>query len=98
MPQRSGRDGQAAFGASGRIEAVQFAMLGPLEVRSGPDPANGDVVEVGGARLRALLIMLALQPGRLVTSGQLIDGLWADDSPAGAANALQALVSRLRRA
>ena len=49
-------------------------MLGPLEVRSGPDPADGDVVEVGGARLRALLIMLALQPGRLVTSGQLIDG------------------------
>jgi predicted ATPase/DNA-binding SARP family transcriptional activator len=73
-------------------------MLGPLEVRTGPDPADGDVVEVGGARLRALLIMLALQPGRLVTSGQLIDGLWADDSPAGAANALQALVSRLRRA
>jgi DNA-binding SARP family transcriptional activator len=88
----------AAFGASGRIEAVQVAMLGPLEVRTGPDPASGDVVEVGGARLRALLIMLALQPGRLVTSGQLIDGLWADDSPAGAANALQALVSRLRRA
>src|SRR5580658_5747081 len=73
-------------------------MLGPLEVRTGPDPADGDVVEVGGARLRALLIMLALQPGRLVTSGQLIDGVWADDSPAGAANALQALVSRLRRA
>jgi predicted ATPase/DNA-binding SARP family transcriptional activator len=88
----------AVFGASGRIEAVQVAMLGPLEVRTGPDPTNGDVVEVGGARLRALLIMLALQPGRLVTSGQLIDGLWADDSPAGAANALQALVSRLRRA
>jgi len=73
-------------------------MLGPLEVRTGPDPANGAVVEVGGARLRALLIMLALHPGRLVTSGQLIDGLWADETPAGAANALQALVSRLRRA
>jgi predicted ATPase/DNA-binding SARP family transcriptional activator len=73
-------------------------MLGPLEVRTGPDPADGTVVEVGGARLRALLIMLALHPGRLVTSGQLIDGLWADETPAGAANALQALVSRLRRA
>ena len=73
-------------------------MLGPLEVRTGPDPADGTVVEVGGARLRTLLIMLALHPGRLVTSGQLIDGLWADETPAGAANALQALVSRLRRA
>jgi DNA-binding SARP family transcriptional activator len=89
---------RAGPGASGRIEAVQVAMLGPLEVRTGPDPADGAVVEVGGARLRALLIMLALHPGRLVTSGQLIDGLWADETPAGAANALQALVSRLRRA
>ncbi len=77
-------------------------MLGPLEVRTGPGPADGPadgaVVEVAGARLRALLILLALNPGRLVTSGQLIDGLWAEEIPAGAANALQALVSRLRRA
>ncbi len=31
-------------------------MLGPLEVRAGP----GEPLEVGGARLRTLLIMLAL--------------------------------------
>jgi DNA-binding SARP family transcriptional activator len=69
-------------------------MLGPLEVRIG----SGEVLEVGGARLRALLIMLALRPGRLVPASELIDELWADAAPAGAANALQALVSRLRRA
>jgi predicted ATPase/DNA-binding SARP family transcriptional activator len=71
-------------------------MLGPLEVRTDGDP--GEIVEVAGARLRTLLIMLALHPGQLVTSSQLIDGLWAGELPAGAANALQALVSRLRRA
>jgi predicted ATPase/DNA-binding SARP family transcriptional activator len=71
-------------------------MLGPLEVRTAGD--SGDVLEVGGARLRALLIMLALRPGQLVPASQLIDGLWADQAPAGAPNALQALVSRLRRA
>jgi DNA-binding SARP family transcriptional activator len=70
-------------------------MLGPLEVRTDGDP--GKVVEVAGARLRALLIMLALHPGQLVTASQLIDGLWPAEMPAGAANALQALVSRLRR-
>ena len=69
-------------------------MLGALEIRA----ASGEVLEVGGARLRALLIMLALRPGQLVPASQLIDGLWADQAPAGAANALQALVSRLRRA
>jgi hypothetical protein len=69
-------------------------MLGPLEVRAG----SGELLEVGGARLRTLLIMLALRPGQLVPASQLIDGLWPEDPPAGAPNALQALVSRLRRA
>jgi DNA-binding winged helix-turn-helix (wHTH) protein len=71
-------------------------MLGPLEVRTDDD--SGIMLDVGGSRLRALLIMLALRPGQLVPASQLIDGLWADQPPAGAANALQALVSRLRRA
>ena len=71
-------------------------MLGPLEVRTDGDP--GQVLEVGGVRLRALLIMLALRPGQFAPASQLIDGLWAEAAPAGAANALQALVSRLRRA
>jgi len=39
---------------------VHVALLGPLEVRTDGDP--GDIVEVAGARLRALLIMLALHP------------------------------------
>lgn len=47
-------------------------MLGPLEVRAG----SGEVLEVGGTRLRTLLIMLTLRPGQLVPASQLIDGLW----------------------
>nr|WP_246402388.1 BTAD domain-containing putative transcriptional regulator [Jiangella mangrovi] len=69
-------------------------MLGPLEVLDD----DGAPVFVAGARLRTLLIILALSPGRLVPAGQLVDGIWGDDPPAGAVNALQALVSRLRRA
>src|SRR5262245_33873490 len=69
-------------------------MLGPLEVRAD----GGGAVEVAGARLRTLLIVLALEPGRLLPAARLIDGIWGADPPAGAANALQALVSRLRRA
>ncbi|GGS00845.1 SARP family transcriptional regulator [Streptomyces nojiriensis] len=69
-------------------------MLGALDVRG----EDGSGVAVGGTRLRALLILLALEPGRVVASELLIDGIWQDAPPAGAANALQALVSRLRRA
>jgi predicted ATPase/DNA-binding SARP family transcriptional activator len=72
---------------------VRIAVLGPLEVRAGADVP----VEVAGARLRRLLLRLALDPGRVVTTGQLVDAVWDEHPPAGAANALQALVSRLRR-
>ena len=72
---------------------LRIAILGPLEVRAG----SGLPVEVAGARLRRLLLRLALDPGRVVTSGQLVDAVWDAQPPAQAANALQALVSRLRR-
>jgi predicted ATPase/DNA-binding SARP family transcriptional activator len=75
-------------------ERVQVAMLGPLEVS---DDA-GSPREVSGTRLRALLVLLALRAGQVVPASSLIDELWGERLPADAPNALQALVSRLRRA
>ena len=73
---------------------MDVAVLGPLELRG----RTGETVPVAGARLRALLVLLALDANRAVSTGRLIDGVWGDDPPAAAANALQSLVSRLRRA
>ncbi|WP_067695012.1 BTAD domain-containing putative transcriptional regulator [Nocardia jejuensis] len=72
---------------------MQIGILGPLEIRE----AGGGSIEVPGARLRALLIALALEPGRAVQKSTLVDWIWGEQPPADAANALQALVSRLRR-
>ncbi|MGH9251831.1 MAG: AfsR/SARP family transcriptional regulator, partial [Acidimicrobiales bacterium] len=72
---------------------MRIGMLGMLEVLD----SNGVAVRVAGARLRALLIALALTPGKLVSTAQLVDAVWGDKPPAGAANAMQALLSRLRR-
>lgn len=47
--------------------------------------------------MRALLVMLLLDAGRVVTVERLIGGLYGADPPANAANALQSQVSRLRR-
>jgi DNA-binding SARP family transcriptional activator len=57
----------------------------------------GEPVEVVGPRLRTLVIRLALDPGRVVLGSQLIDAVSDEDPPAGATNALQSLVARLRR-
>ncbi|MFE5240065.1 MULTISPECIES: BTAD domain-containing putative transcriptional regulator [unclassified Streptomyces] len=60
--------------------------------------ADGSAVALGGARLRALLTVLALRAGRTVPVGMLVDEVWDGDPPADAPGALQALVGRLRRA
>ncbi|MGF6888969.1 putative ATPase/DNA-binding SARP family transcriptional activator [Nocardia sp. GAS34] len=73
---------------------MQVSVLGPVRVRS----EDGTVVDIGGVRLRMLLARLALEHRRAVSVDSLIDGLWGEDPPAEAPGALQALVSRLRRA
>src|ERR1700742_3187064 len=72
---------------------MRFRILGPLEVSS-PD---GTPITVGGPRPRALLVALLLHAGRPVSVDRLIVTQYGDDPPAGAANAVQAQVSRLRR-
>ncbi|MFE2998770.1 ATP-binding protein [Nocardia sp. NPDC059246] len=55
-------------------------------------------MEIPGVRVRMLLARLALESGRDVPVTALIDGLWGEEPPAEAAGALQAAVSRLRKA
>nr|WP_221308871.1 BTAD domain-containing putative transcriptional regulator [Nocardiopsis mwathae] len=43
-----------------------------------------------------MLVALALEAGRVVPKAALMDWIWGEHPPAGAANALQRLVSRLR--
>ena len=71
---------------------LRVTLLGAFEV------CRGDTaVPVPGARLRGLLVRLALAGGRAVDPGVLVDALWPEERPADPANALQSLVSRLRR-
>lgn len=77
----------------GTMRCMRIGLLGPLEVRTDA----GEAIEPRGARLRAVFVRLALDAGQVVPVYRLIDAGWADDPPAGAANALQAVMSRLRR-
>ncbi|OWA07698.1 AfsR family transcriptional regulator [Streptomyces sp. CS159] len=79
---------------SGDNGSVRYRILGTTQVLR-PD---GTAVPLGGARLRALLTVLALRAGRAVPAGLLVEEVWDGDPPADATGALQALVGRLRRA
>jgi predicted ATPase/DNA-binding SARP family transcriptional activator len=72
---------------------VKIGVLGPLEVHDERAP-----IEISGGRLRLLLTVLAVDAPRAVSAGALSEALWGDEPPADQTNALQSLVSRLRKA
>jgi DNA-binding SARP family transcriptional activator len=71
---------------------MEFRILGPLEVSS-----DGGLLDLGGAKQRALLAILLLDANRVVSKDSLIDALWEDDPPETAQKALQVHVSGLRK-
>lgn len=73
---------------------MRFGVLGAVTAWH-PD---GAPAVVGGPRSRTLLALLALDAGRFVPAERLIDGMYGEHPPDGAANALQSQVSRLRTA
>jgi DNA-binding SARP family transcriptional activator len=72
---------------------VDFRILGPLEVWH-----DGRAVAVTGARQRALLALLLLHAGEVVSTDRLLDEIWGDAPPAAGPTALRVRVSQLRKA
>lgn len=71
---------------------LTFQLLGPLEVWR-----NGNVLDLGHRRQRAVLAILALNSGHLVERDDIIDALWGEEAPATAVNTIQTYVTRLRK-
>src|SRR5580700_1916097 len=90
--QMAGGQGDRRTGL--RAGTVRIGLLGTLAVT---DEA-GRPVQVGGHRVRLLLILLALDAGKVVPAYSLIERLWEEEPPFNSGNALQSLVSRLRAA
>ncbi len=72
---------------------MRFRVLGPLEV-TGP---GGELLDVGGAKPRALLTLLLADAGRVVGIDRIVGTLWGEQPPPTVTGTLQAYVSHLRR-
>ena len=70
----------------------EFRILGPLEVSDETGP-----LLLGGRKQRAVLALLLLEEGRVVSTDRLLEALWGDDPPRTATTSLQNFVSHLRR-
>ena len=72
---------------------LAFRILGPFEVVDGDRP-----VVVGGPKLQALLAVLVLHRGEVVSTDRLIDALWGERASGTAAKTVHVYVSNLRKA
>jgi DNA-binding SARP family transcriptional activator/streptogramin lyase len=72
---------------------VQLRILGPFEVCDD----SGKAVKLPAGHERALLAVLALRRGEVISTDALVDALWGDQPPPTAGKALQGHVSHLRR-
>src|SRR5256714_3917369 len=70
----------------------EFRILGPLEVADGEE-----VLPLTGQKQRALLALLLLDAGRVVSTDRLVNALWGEDPPRTASTSLQNFVSQLRK-
>lgn len=59
---------------------------------------SGRSIDLGPPKQRAVLAMLVLAGGAVVSVDRLIDGVWGDDPPANVTASLQAYISNLRKA
>ncbi len=71
---------------------LEFRVLGPLEVA-----VDGSALQLGGQKQRALLALLLLNRGLVVSTDRLVDALWGQESPRTATTSLQNFVSHLRK-
>jgi len=70
----------------------EFRILGPFEARE-----NGRSLAIGAGKQRALLVLLLLGAGEVVSTDRLIDALWGERAPASALNSVHIYVSQLRK-
>ena len=72
---------------------MEFRILGPVEAIE-----HGRSLPLGAHKQRALLTLLLLHNGEVVSAERLIDELWSGEPPQAAAKSLQVYVSQLRKA
>src|SRR5215831_2325246 len=86
------REASARIGGDEKAGLV-VRLLGPLAVE-----VDGEPVRLGSVKQKAILAQLALRGGQVAQVAELVVGLWGEDPPVTAANAIQVHVSALRRA
>jgi DNA-binding SARP family transcriptional activator len=70
---------------------MRYCLLGPLEVTTSTGP-----VPIRAKRLRALLAILLLNTGQVVSIDRIVDGIWPEEPPRSVVENIRTYISQLR--
>jgi serine/threonine protein kinase/DNA-binding SARP family transcriptional activator/WD40 repeat protein len=70
---------------------VPIRVLGPVEIT-----LDGEAAALGGPKQRAVLAMLVSRASAVVTTDELVDGIWGEDPPGAVLASVHTYVSNLR--
>jgi DNA-binding SARP family transcriptional activator len=74
------------------LDPAPISAFGPLSVN-----VKGSAIELGPPRRRAVLAILLINRGKIVSVSKLVEGVWGTRPPNRATATLQSYVSRLRK-
>ncbi|MFF3440617.1 BTAD domain-containing putative transcriptional regulator [Streptosporangium sp. NPDC002721] len=77
---------------SAEPSGLHFSVLGPLTVTR-----DGERLDLGGPRVKALVATLLIAQGKMVTSDRLVDAVWGENAPASGVATLYSYITKLRR-
>src|SRR5579859_4879152 len=95
-PGMAGGDGGAGPGAwrkGQRAVVLRVGVLGPVMAWNGEQE-----LPVGQPRQQAVLAILAMRANRVISRGELIDGVWGQEPPSSAEGGIYTYIAGLRRA
>ncbi|HZE38514.1 MAG TPA: BTAD domain-containing putative transcriptional regulator, partial [Stackebrandtia sp.] len=72
---------------------MEIRVLGPVEARDG-----GCLIDIGHARQRAVLAVMAADPGAVLSTNAVAERIWGDGQGTRGHDSLYNYMSRLRRA
>jgi predicted ATPase/DNA-binding SARP family transcriptional activator len=79
-------------GGANSLPDIDVRLLGGVDVL-----VDGRRVSLGGAKPRAVFACLVVQPGDVVSTDRIVDGVWGDMAPQSVRSSLQVHLSNLRK-
>ncbi|MEV7966862.1 BTAD domain-containing putative transcriptional regulator [Sphaerisporangium sp. NPDC088356] len=77
---------------SAQTAGLQFSVLGPLTATR-----DGERLDLGGSRVKAVVATLLIAQGKVVTAERIVEAVWGEQAPNSVMASLYSYVTKLRK-